>query len=47
MSELRIFYRDGNRIKIAKTLDVLKEVSMKELLWIYLNDLTVELVREL
>ena len=47
MSELRIFYRDGNRIKIAKTLDVLKEVSMKELLWIDLNDVTVEVESEL
>ena len=47
MSELRIFYRDGNRIKIAKTLDVLKEGSMKELLWIDLNDVTVEVESEL
>lgn len=47
MSELRIFYRENGRIKIAKTMDILKEVSLSELLWIDLNDVTVEVESEL
>jgi magnesium transporter len=38
MSELRIFYQENNRIKISKSLDALKKVEMKDIIWIDLND---------
>lgn len=47
MSELRIFYRDNGRIKIAKSLDILKETPLSSLLWIDLIDVTVEVESEL
>ncbi len=47
MSELRIFYREKSRIKIAKSLEILKEVSLSQLLWIDLIDVTVEVESEL
>ena len=47
MSELRIFYRDNGRIKIGKTMDTLKDVSLNEIIWIDLNDVTVEVESEL
>lgn len=47
MSELRIFYKDNGRIKIAKTMDILKDVELSELLWIDLNDVTVDVESEL
>ena len=30
MAELRIFYRDGQRVKISKTLDILKHIEKKD-----------------
>ena len=47
MSELRIFYRDNGRIKIGKTMDTLKDVSISDIIWIDLNDVTVEVESEL
>ncbi|MCQ2343546.1 MAG: magnesium/cobalt transporter CorA [Paludibacteraceae bacterium] len=47
MSELRIFYKENGRIKIAKTMDILRDVELAELLWIDLNDVTVEVESEL
>lgn len=47
MSELRIFYKDNGRIKIAKAMDILRDVELSELLWIDLNDVTVEVEGEL
>lgn len=47
MSELRVFYRDNGRIKISKTMDIIKDVSLSELLWIDLNDVTVDVESEL
>ncbi|MFI3296517.1 MAG: magnesium/cobalt transporter CorA [bacterium] len=47
MSELRIFYRENGRIKIAKSLEILKEVSLSQLLWIDLIDVAVEVESEL
>lgn len=38
MSELRIFYHENNRIKISKSLDILKKTELKDLIWIDLND---------
>ena len=47
MSELRIFYRDNGRIKISKEMNILKDVSLSELLWIDLVDVTVDVESEL
>ncbi len=47
MSELRVFYRDNGRIKISKSIDIIKDVSLSELLWIDLNDVAVEVESEL
>ncbi|MEI7504862.1 MAG: magnesium/cobalt transporter CorA [Paludibacter sp.] len=43
MSELRIFYHEDGKIKISKSLDTLKKVNLKELLWIDLNDVPEEI----
>jgi magnesium transporter len=43
MSELRIFYHEDNKIKISKSLDILKKVDLKELIWIDLNDVADEI----
>ncbi|MGM9794947.1 MAG: CorA family divalent cation transporter, partial [Candidatus Aphodosoma sp.] len=47
MAELRIFYRDNGRIKISKEMNILKNVSLSELLWIDLIDVTVDVESEL
>ena len=47
MAELRIFYRDNGRIKISKEMSILKNVSLSELLWIDLIDVTVDVESEL
>ena len=47
MSELRIYYRDNGRIKIAKEMSILKDVQSTDLLWIDLEDVTVEVESEL
>ena len=47
MSELRIFYHEDTRIKIAKSLDILKKVDMKDLIWIDLNDVPDAIETEL
>ncbi|MGM9805113.1 MAG: magnesium/cobalt transporter CorA [Candidatus Aphodosoma sp.] len=47
MSELRIFYRDNNRIKIGKSMGLLKEVPLSSVLWIDLVDVEVEVESEL
>ena len=38
MSELRLFYHENGKLKISKTLDILKKVDQKDLIWIDLND---------
>lgn len=38
MSELRIFYKDKDRIKISKTLDILQQIDKKDIVWIDLLD---------
>ena len=42
MSEIRIFYREDNRLKLSKDIDVLKRAPRENLLWIDLNDVTEE-----
>lgn len=38
MSELRLFYQEDGRLKISRNLETLKKVSMKNMIWIDLND---------
>lgn len=47
MSELRIFYRENSRIKIAKSLEIFKDVSLSEIIWIDMDDVNVEVESEL
>lgn len=47
MSELRLFYHENGRLKISKTLDTLKQVDLKDLIWIDLNDVPDAIETEL
>lgn len=47
MSELRIFYHDDGKLKISKSLDMLKKVDLKDLIWIDLNDVSDAIETEL
>jgi len=40
MSELRIYYKDNDKIKIAKTINALKELDKKDIIWIDLLDVS-------
>ncbi|MBQ0090056.1 MAG: magnesium/cobalt transporter CorA [Paludibacteraceae bacterium] len=40
MSELRIYYKDNDKIKIAKTINALKELDKKDIVWIDLLDVS-------
>lgn len=40
MSELRIFYKEGSRIKITRSMTILRDVEQADLLWIDLNDVS-------
>ena len=42
MAEIRIFYRENNRLKLSKDIDVLKTAPIADLLWIDLNDMPEE-----
>lgn len=47
MSELRLFYQEDGRLKISKTLETLKKVDLKNLIWIDLNDVSDAVETEL
>lgn len=47
MSELRLFYHENGKLKISKTLDILKKVDIKDLIWIDLNDVPDAIETEL
>lgn len=47
MSELRLFYHEEGKIKISKSLDILKKVKLSEIIWIDLNDVTDAVETEL
>lgn len=47
MSELRIFYKEKEKIRIARTLDILKEIDKKDIIWIDLVDVKEEVEAEL
>lgn len=40
MSELRIFYKENDRIKVKKTISALKELDKKDIIWIDLLDVS-------
>ena len=40
MSELRIFYKDSDKIKVAKTINTLKQLDKKDIVWIDLLDVS-------
>ncbi len=42
MSELRLFYYDNSRLKMSKNIEMLKKISMENILWIDLNDVTID-----
>lgn len=47
MSELRLFYQENGRLKISKSLETLKKVDLKDLIWIDLNDVPDAIETEL
>ena len=40
MSELKIFYKDSEKIKVARTINALKELDKKDIIWIDLLDVS-------
>ena len=45
--QIRLFYFENNRLKIAKDIAILKEVSLNNSVWIDLNQVTPETEAEL
>ncbi|MGC3978122.1 MAG: magnesium/cobalt transporter CorA [Paludibacteraceae bacterium] len=42
MSELRLFYHEEGKIKIAKSLDIFTKIDQNDILWIDLNDVALD-----
>ncbi|VBB48057.1 Magnesium transport protein CorA [uncultured Paludibacter sp.] len=42
MSEVRLFYHEESKIKIAKSLDILPKINQKDIIWIDLNDVALD-----
>jgi len=47
MSEIRFFYHEENRIKMSRSMDILKTTPMENFVWIDLNDVSEEVENEL
>lgn len=47
MAELRLFYQEEGKLKISKTLDILKKVQLKDMLWIDMIDVSDAVETEL
>ncbi|MBR1630285.1 MAG: magnesium/cobalt transporter CorA [Paludibacteraceae bacterium] len=47
MSEVRIFYLEGTKIKIAKSLEILKHIEKQDIIWIDLINVELEVESEL
>ncbi len=47
MSEIRLFYRENNRLKISKDIASLKQMPLSNILWIDLNDVPEDAESEL
>lgn len=42
MSELRLFYHEDGKVKISKSLDILPKINQKDIIWIDLNDVALD-----
>ena len=42
MSELRLFYHEDNKLKIAKSLDILTKIDLANIIWIDLNNVALD-----
>ena len=40
MAELKIFYKDNEKIKVARTISALKQLDKKDIIWIDLLDVS-------
>ncbi|MEA4982383.1 MAG: magnesium/cobalt transporter CorA [Paludibacter sp.] len=47
MAELRLFYQEDGKLKISKSIDILKKVNLKDMIWIDLNDVSDAIETEL
>ena len=47
MSELRIFYHEDGKLKISKSIDTLKKIDLKDIIWIDMNDVSENIETEL
>jgi magnesium transporter len=47
MAELRLFYQEDGKLKISKSLDILKKVNLSDMIWIDLNDVSDAIETEL
>ena len=47
MSEIRFFYHEDNRIKMSRSMDILKTTPIESFVWIDLNDVSEEVETEL
>ncbi len=47
MSELKIFYKENEKIRIGRNLDILKEIDKKDIIWIDLIDVKEDVESEL
>jgi magnesium transporter len=47
MAELRLFYQEEGKLKISKSLEILKKVNLKDMIWIDLNDVSDAIETEL
>lgn len=43
MSELKLFYNDGERLKMSRDINLLKKIPLSQIIWIDLNDVTDEI----
>ena len=47
MSELRIFYKENEKIKISKNIDILEDIDKRSIVWIDLLDVKEDIESEL
>lgn len=47
MSELKVFYRENNKLKVSKNISLLREIDLNNVIWIDLNNVSEEIEEEL
>jgi len=47
MSELKIFYHQDNKLKVSKSIGLLREIDLNNVIWIDLNNVSEEIQEEL